>query len=228
MELLTKSLTIIHVIAGFLALALFWAPIFTRKGGQNHKKIGKFYIRLMWLVVITAFVLSVKNVVFGRYVMGAFLGFLALLTAKPMWLGIEALSNKTTVSKSYRLSELVLNIALTVSGVALIAYGISLGGKGVAALMFVFGALGVFSIVDVIRAITVPAEKVDWLKEHIVGMCVSGIAAHTAFLAFGANRVLANVFSSYWAAVPWVGPTVVGFIGIAVARRRFQSKSRGA
>jgi hypothetical protein len=148
MDIFSNIVTFSHVTAGFLALIVFWVPAFARKGGLNHRRVGNWYVKLMWLVVITAMVLSVKNAFIGRTQMAVFLGFLVLLTAKPLWLGIAVLDNKRSMSKSYRNATLWLNLMLLIAGLGLITYGVSLGGKGNAILMFVFGGLGLTSIID--------------------------------------------------------------------------------
>ena len=66
---------------------------------------------------------------------------------------------------------------------------------------------------------------VDWMKEHIVSMGTSGIAAHTAFLVFGASRVLPIALTqSSWAFIPWVAPSVVGVILMRRAVLKYQPK----
>ena len=88
MEVLSKSLLAIHIFCGFCSIVLFWIPIFVKKGGNIHVKIGKAYVFLMWIVVLTAAILSIKNIIIGAYIMAAFLGFLSLITANPLWYGI--------------------------------------------------------------------------------------------------------------------------------------------
>lgn len=226
MDLIIKSFTISHVLAGFTSLILFWVPVFTRKGGLNHRRIGNYYVYAMWVVVITALLLSVNNLMSGRTVMAAFLGFLSLITARPLWLGIEALSNKKTSSHRYKLLQTILSAAVVLAGLALIAYGVALGGKGIAVFMFIFGGLGVTAIFDLIASVRANNASKHWLEEHIANMCVTGIAAHTAFFAFGAQNVVSQIFSSYWSIVPWVAPTVIGTIGIRVAIGRYKQSGR--
>lgn len=235
MDLLVNLVTFLHVIAGFLALIVFWIPAFAKKGGINHRRIGKWYVNLMWLVVITAIVLSIKNAFIWRTQMAAFLLFLALLTAKPLWLGIAVLENKRSMSTVYRNAMIWLNAALVLSGVGLIAYGVNLGGQGGAVLMFVFGGLGVSSMIDLwpyyspligFNSIKLDQKSV-WMKEHISNMGASGIAAHTAFLAFGANNLLPQSYvgEGGLGLVAWISPTVIGVIAIRWSTRKYQSKS---
>lgn len=234
MNYISTIVTFAHVLAGFMALIVFWIPAFSRKGGVNHRRVGRWYVNLMWLVVLTAIVLSFKNALIGRTQMAIFLGFLAILTAKPLWLGIAVLDNKRTMSRAYRNATMWLNILVVTAGFALIAYGVSLGGAGNATLMFVFGGLGITGLID-LWAYLAPVlgielksvdQKMLWMKEHISNMGVSGIAAHTAFLAFGANSLLPQSYVGQGGLglMAWISPTVIGVVLIRLSVRKYQPK----
>jgi hypothetical protein len=222
MEIIAKTLLAGHIGAGFTSLILFWVPVFTRKGGINHRRVGNYYVWAMWWVVISAALLSFKNVLIGDMLMAAFLGFLALITGKPLWLGISALNNKSHQSHGYRCAQLIMSGLVVVSGLGLIGYGVALGGTGVAVFMIIFGVLGLASIFDFVANLDKHAVPKHWLEEHIASMCITGIAAQTAFLAFGAQSMFSQLYGSYWSVVPWVAPTVVGIIGIRVAITRYK------
>ena len=87
METIVKTLLFFHVSSGFISLVLFWLPVFLKKGGKGHVIAGKAYVFFMWIVVISAALLSVKNVIIGKYFMVCFLGFIALLL--PIRFGTE-------------------------------------------------------------------------------------------------------------------------------------------
>jgi hypothetical protein len=221
MDYLIKTLTVTHIVAGFISLLLFWAPLFTKKGGVNHQRVGKRYVQLMWIVVSTAVLLSIKNFSIGNSIMGAFLGFLSLVTAKPLWYGIAILKQKKGVTKQFQRIQLVFSSCIVATSITLIGYGIALGGVGAALLMFIFGGLGLTEIPDFIQGIKRNAPPAARLKNHIISMCTSGIAAYTAFLVFGANQVFNYALPGYWAIVPWVAPAIFGTVGIRYAVHRF-------
>jgi len=56
-------------------------------------------------------------------------------------------------------------------------------------------------------------EKETRLKMHIQGTIITGIAAYTAFAAFGGSRILMKVFQldAQWMMVPWILPSILGF-----------------
>ena len=149
METLSKALLSTHVIAGFISLVLFWIPIFTKKGGKIHTLVGKIYIYLMWIVVVSAGILSVENAYQGNYLMASFLGFLTLITSNPLWYGIASLKQKKGLSAGYKNIHLVFNIAITLGGLLLIIYGITMIGKGPEIMLFFFGILGLTNAKEV-------------------------------------------------------------------------------
>ncbi len=110
MQTLIQLLLYTHILAGFLSLVFFIMPLIYRKGGKQHVKTGKLYVGSMWVVVVTAALLSLKNVIIGQPVMAAFLGFLALITANTLYLGIAALRQKKGMSK-YRVGGLWYSFA---------------------------------------------------------------------------------------------------------------------
>ncbi|MFK8020556.1 MAG: hypothetical protein AB8B86_12350 [Pseudomonadales bacterium] len=225
LETADNVLLTVHIVAGIISLALFWVPVLSRKGGVNHRRYGVIYVKLMSAVVISAAVMSVLNVIAGEISRAIFLGFLALLTAKPLWLGIEVLATKKQTSAAYKRKSIALNGLLSVSGFALIIYGITLLGEDVAFLMLAFGGLGLLGVPELIGLTREQVANADrpkaWLASHIRDMIISGIAAYTAFLAFGANELTSGLFTGALVMVPWLAPTVTGSLGIAYATIRF-------
>jgi len=214
-----------HIGAGMAALTLFWVPIFSRKGGLNHRRTGRWYVNAMWVVVITAILLSIKNIFIAHYISAAFLGFLALITMRPLWSGISILKNKRDKSRRHKLIDQTLLILIVFFGGTLIVVARLMPEHGLSNVILVFGVLGVTNIFELSKSFK-PVTASNWLGSHISALCVTGIASHTAFLVFGASSIIGQVFTSYWAMLPWILPTVVGLLGIAVAKRRFLSRQQ--
>lgn len=224
MEAITKVLLAIHVFCGFSSIVLFWIPIFLKKGSKNHILTGKVYVFLMWIVVISAGLLSVKNILIGKFTVAAFLGFLAIITANPLWYGIAILKNKKGLSDSYRKKHMAFNVLITFAGVLLFTYGIYLKGQGAAVLMLIFGILGMTSGRDVLASYQGKNKNSSWIEEHISGMLVSGIAAYTAFAVFGGSNFFREYLTGYWSVVPWVMPTIVGITIIRYYKNSYLKK----
>ena len=222
MKTLSSIVLTIHIIAGFSSLLLFWIPAFTKKGGINHVKMGKIYMWLMWTVVITAALLSIKSFYVGRIEAAVFLGFLTFITANPLWKGIAILNHKKGLPKSFQTTHLMFELLIFISGVLLLSYGIYLKGQGGAILMIIFGILGVSNLGSIIKLIKNPPQKMDWFMEHMKDMITSGIAAYTAFFAFGGRTLLGDIFTGYWMVIPWVAPTIIGVFAMKYLEKYYQ------
>src|SRR5262245_7287479 len=100
-----------HVSLGFLALAAFWVPALTRKGGRTHRRTGWVYVGAMLGVVLSAMLLAAMSLINPRWVrdldglpperaarvlaqlraIAFFLLGLALLTFTAGWQGLRVL-----------------------------------------------------------------------------------------------------------------------------------------
>ena len=47
-----------HLAAGFIALAAFWFPLFTRKGGRFHRTAGWIFVAAMSAILASAAIIS--------------------------------------------------------------------------------------------------------------------------------------------------------------------------
>ena len=219
-DVISNYLLTIHIAAGSISLILFWIPAFARKRKGLHTAVGKWYVYMMWIVVLSAAILSIKNVIIGNYIMAMFLGFLSLITANPLWFARSVLKSKKSFSPAYIRRHVVLHSLIVVFGAFLITYGLFYVDSGVRFLMIFFGILGVLDIRELINARSMASQNPDWYKIHYTGMITTGIAAYTAFLAFGGRTLLENVLTNEWQFLPWIAPTIIGTIFI----RRMSSK----
>jgi len=221
MELLAKILLGVHVAAGFSSIVLFWLPMFSKKGGTLHIKSGKLYVFAMWIVVITAALLSIKNVIIGNYVQAVFLGFLSLITSGPLWYAIAVLDQKKGRTPAYKKKLFIFNVTVLTSAIAMIIYGLMIDNN-TKILMFIFGALGLTTTGDVIGHFRNKPSRLTWIQEHLIGMITTGIAAYTAFFVFGGRAFFEGLFPGYWAIVPWVAPGVLGGIANVIYKRKYE------
>jgi len=224
MDQFTKIITLIHISLGALSLVLFWLPVFTRKGGKLHRKIGKWYVYFMWGVVITAAALSIKNILIGEITTAIFLGFLTLITANPLWYGIAMLKNKKGISDTYKQMHFSFNILIILFSVFMLVYAIIAVESGASILLSFFALLGLSSAPQIIRDYKSQLSDKSWFKEHYQGMIISWIAAYTAFFAFGGRQVFEELLTGYWQIVPWILPTLIGFVGLRYTRKYYERK----
>lgn len=224
MDFIVKTLLFLHVTFGFTSLVLFWLPVFLKKGGKGHILTGKLYVIAMWIVVVTAALLSIKNVIIGKYFMAAFLGFIALITANPMWYGMAILKPRAQSKKRFQIIHTALDGAVAIFGLALLLWGIYLGGKGNAVLMLIFGGLGCTVFPSFVKKLTSPYTEADRIKEHMVGLLTSGIAAYSAFFVFGGYTWMGKILPGMWQVLPWVAPGVIGGLGITLGVKYYRKK----
>lgn len=224
MEIIVKVLLFLHVSFGFTSLVLFWLPVFMKKGGKGHRTVGKLYVIAMWVVVATAGLLSVKNVIIGKYFMATFLGFIALITSNPLWYGMAILRPKAQDSNSFRWMRVAFDGVIALAGIVLLTYGIILQGQNSAVLMIIFGCLGLTGIPSLIKNLKDPKEREDRIRLHMVGLLTSGIAAYTAFFVFGGYTWMEKLLPGMWGVLPWVAPGAIGGIGITIGVKYYRKR----
>jgi len=224
MDLLQKIFLPIHITAGFISLALFWIPVFTRKGSKAHNTVGKAYVVGMWVTVASAAILSIVNLIKGNYISASFLGFLTFITSQPLWYGIAVLRNKRGLPVRDAWIRKIFHVFIFAFGLGLISWSVILKLQGAAILMMIFGILGVLGSREAFMSIPRLQSEVHWLADHLSNMLITGIAAHTAFMAFGGRQFFSEIFTGQLMVIPWVMPTVIGVIGIRVAKKRMGLK----
>ena len=223
MELFSKIFLTLHIAAGFTSIVLFWLPTLSKKGGDFHVKVGKLYVKAMWVVVITAMLLSIKNVIIGQIPPAIFLGFLAIITASPLWYAIAILDLKKGQSESYKRKLFYFNILIASYAIGMIIYGIQFEGS-MRILMFIFGGLGLTAIPDIMKYLSKKPSRLTWIQEHLVGMFTTGIAAYTAFFVFGGQNFFRGIFTGYWSILPWVAPGILGTIANFYFSNKYKPK----
>ena len=221
MEVLHDILLWIHIPAGTLSLILFWIPVMVKKGNNTHRKVGRIYYWTMWIVQITALLLSINNVFLDRYIMASFLGFLAILTGYPLWYSYEILQQKKEWSDRYFKTRKAFACVLFLASMCMIIGAALLKFQDFGILMLFFGLLGIPSLRDVLMTKEVATAKENRIKMHMKGTIISGIAAYTAFLSFGGRSLFGDLLSGYWQFLPWIAPTIIGLIILRFMKKKY-------
>ncbi len=133
------------------------------------------------------------------------------------WLSIRHQENVAALTRStlpfWMIASAVVALGLAFFGLWRVAFG-SPGGafpSGAYWVPLVLGSFGFLDSVKEYRKIDRPlSEPREWLFRHIQQMFGTGIAFHTAFLVFGANRLTGYSLRGPLAIVPWVLPTIIG------------------
>jgi len=223
-ELIHKILLWTHIPFGTLSLILFWIPVGVKKGSPIHRKVGWYYYICMWVVLITAALMSITNTILGNYMSALYLGYLAILTSCPLWYSYEILKQNKEWSDAYFLIRKVFLSVIVLSGLSLFMLGaIKYHFKGMGTMMVFFGMIGIVSIKELLMSKSAAIQKETKLKMHIQGTIISGIAAYTAFFAFGGSRILLGIFQLHhqWMIVPWILPTVLGVVYMRYMKKKY-------
>jgi len=221
MEILDRYTLIFHIAVGSISLILFWIPIFVKKGGSIHNKVGIAYVYCMWMVIISSFILSFFNLMKGYHIPAAFLGFLGVLTSQPLWYAVNILKYKKETPIGMLQKKRYLSQFIFFSGLALLIWGLILKLQGFGILMVIFGLIGMSVYKDAFSNLKRIQENENWLLEHISGMITSGIAAYTAFFAFGGGTFLGKYLTGPLMAIPWILPTIIGIVIIKRMKKKY-------
>lgn len=200
---------ILHVIAGFTALAIFWVPILTAKGGKAHIRFGWVYVAAMGVVSVTSWYMGVWRIAFDpqrdteSIAFAWFLIFIAILSAVTAWHGLRVLRFKRRADAHRHPLEIAPPAALLISGIGISAYGFYLDFPLLAYFPIVGIFLGTTQLAYWLRR---PKQRMQWWFEHISNMMGCCIATITAFTVFGAPKLL-NLSSV--SPIVWFMPTLV-------------------
>jgi accessory gene regulator protein AgrB len=221
-----------HILAGAIALILFWVPVTAKKGALNHRKFGVHYRHAMQCTIFSGAVLAAVWLFAPVAVnpnladnpaaaanlqrFAIFLLHLAVQMYASVMMGqwaLDAKQNRQSLRSVSRIAPAVL----------LAATSLFIGVIGIMnqhILMLVFAPLGLTLSISQLRFIF--AKQVApkaWLVEHLGGYIGSGIAAYTAFAAFGGRTLFSDIGA--WQYAFWVLPGLIGGIAISRLSRKY-------
>jgi hypothetical protein len=221
MVLLFKIALWAHVLAGAVALSVFWLPLVTKKGGKAHVRAGWVYVVAAAAIAVTAFFNCARMLTDANPSndnAGIFLAYIGVLAAASAQIGVRSLRTKKRTTPSRSAIDIAPPVLLIAGGVALGAFGLHLQH---AMLFVVFAALGITLGVTQLRFwLRAPATKHEWFLAHMAGMGSSCITTITAFLVVNAHRFGLGTFDL----VVWVAPGLLGGIGLTLWRRYYERR----
>ncbi len=229
MNTLHNILRFLHVAGGAVALISFWVPALTKKGSPIHRKAGRVYVRGMGTVMVTSLPLSAVSFFEGNWVAGTFLLYLFIITATSLYTGVRAPRSKAGPEHLATPVYVGFGWATLIGGIVVLAIGLATQTW----LLVGFSTIGLTAgPAQIAFAKKPPTDPRYWWYEHLGGMIGSGIAAHIAFLAFGARRLIPGYDLGGWGMLAWFVPLVVGTVAInrlqAHYRAKFAPRSRAA
>lgn len=211
-----------HVAAGVIALLLFWTAAFNKKGTSFHRKVGQAYLVSMAIIVLTGIPLTLKAYLTGYVTSAIFLGYLLILVSHSCFTSVRAIRLRQDRVKFLGPFHQVATGILGTAGAAVMIYG---WGSNMAVILIPFGAIGVMSLIGLVRDMRKAEYATNWwLKEHYGAMIGNGIATHIAFSQIGLARILPGQ-SGTVTMLGWLVPLAVGMTAIVVLNRRYRKVS---
>lgn len=223
-------LVICHIITGAVGLVIFWVPIFTQKGGSLHVRLGKVFVLSMLVTGFVAIGISTATLLAPvathpdpalngdaaliRGIFGWMMQYLAILTINLAWFGWLAGRNKRDHEKNREWRNWTLQVVLTITAANCLIQGIVIGQVLMIGISFV-GFATVFT--NCLFLFKKTPGPFTWQLEHIKALVGAGISVYTAFLAFGAVRLMPEVALN---PLLWAVPLVTGVSMIVYHQRK--------
>lgn len=227
MRTLLDGLLVAHVAAGVIALLSFWIPALTRKGSPVHRRAGRIYVKGMGVVAVTGVPLSISAFAVGNWIGGTFLLYLVVITGTALYAGLRALRAKAGPHLFITPLHRALAWLNLVAGAVVLVLGVTRQVWLLAGFSLI-GFLAGISMLQFIRR--PPTDPRYWWYEHMGGMIGTGIAAHVAFLNFGAQRLIPGFNLNEWGMLAWFAPVVIGVVATNRLERHYRRRfaaSRG-
>lgn len=217
---LFETFVIAHVICGATGLVIFWVPVLTRKGNARHKQWGKYFAWSMLATGTAAMGMGtctliapvathptsplLPDVTLIRGLFGWMMVYLAILTVGLAWHGLMTIRNKANHAANRTWFNVGLQVATIIAALNCAIQGWLIGQN----LMIGVAVLGLASAGLYLHFIySDKPARLEFLMQHLQASLGAGISVYTAFLAFGAVRLMP---SQAFNTTMWAIPSVVG------------------
>ncbi len=214
MEQVVKPLIYIHAFFGGLGLITGIISISVRKGGINHKTMGRIFSYAMVISsLISLFVARMANHE------NLFLFLIGIFTIYLVLAGNRALTLKRKLKTEADWLDKSISGVMFIASLIMFVIGVigQIQHTTNSVLFSFFGAIGVFmTLKDFQTFRTFKVRKNAWLISHLGRMCAALIASVTAFLVAGLHMSTLMI---------WISPTVIGTAYIIYWNRKFKSTS---
>ncbi|MGH7570685.1 MAG: hypothetical protein ACREMK_02440 [Gemmatimonadota bacterium] len=238
-----RSLLLFHVAAGCLGLVAFWVPVFAPKGGTVHVRAGKVFLSCAYVVAGTALTIALLTLAspFGTHpearpddparmgaaltqlrFLEAFLGYLAIVTFATVWHGVPVMRSRRERTPLRTPFHTAVGVIAILAGAGVLVLGLTFDQEARWVLL-ALSPIGFLVGSGMLRyARGERKERMAHWYEHLGSMLGGGIAFHTAFLVFGIRRFIDYDLSGIVGLLPWILPTIIGTIAIAVWTRHYR------
>lgn len=218
-----------HIVTGAAGLILFWVPVLSRKGAKAHRLWGRAFAYAMLITGSLALAMGACTLIdplgthphqtdptFVRGIFGWMMVYLALLTVSLAWHGVTVVTNARNHPANRRPFAVGLQIIVIAAAVNCAIHGLLIGQI----LMVLIATIGIASgLTNLAFSFKATPARGDHVLEHVKASVGAGISVYTAFLAFGAVRLIPeHVFNP----ALWSMPTIIGVSMILYFQRRFR------
>lgn len=237
---LHTAIRAIHIGLGFAGLGLFWLILAMPKGTCWHVRYGSAFAWIAWVVAGSALISSVWALVhldsFAPflsaesandprreiyYFIFAILLYLSAATLSGAVFGIRVMQYRTKHAELRRTSIPFWLSITAATAFTLLIFGAKqlasseLSREGIPRPAYLIPVIvGIFGLASVRQqwnfVFRLQPEPLAHLYQHVWSMCGTGVAFHTAFLVFGANRMFKFQLPGAWQLIPWILPPVIG------------------
>ena len=236
MERLLDIVIWAHVAAGFVGLGAFWIPIFARKGGVSHVRFGRVYAWCAYFVTVSAVTASIGRVVGYQaqgitmaerpelYGFAFFLGYLGVATFAAVRQSIRAVQTRRQPEKLRTPFHLALAYTSIAGSIGVIAFAIA-AWSDASIILLSLSPVGILTGRRMLGLMRNPgAEHMGWFYSHMGSMIGGGVAFHTAFAVFGAQRFWDYELAGLLGVLPWILPAAIGIPGLILAEAHYRRK----
>lgn len=225
-----------HVVAGFTGLAAFWVPVFARKGGPMHVRFGRIYAYCAYIVTLSAIATSIGRIAQyqqqgiaiadqpAAYGFAIFLGYLGITTFTSVHHAIRVVRTRRIPAQLRTPFHTSIAWISIIASLVVMAIAVAIWSPASIILLSLspIGLLVGMGILNFMKRGA--AEHMGWFYSHMGSMIGGGIAFHTAFAVFGAQRLFEYSLEGPLAVVPWILPALIGIPAIILARRYYQRR----
>ena len=235
-DLAMNVLVLAHVATGFVGLAAFWVPLFARKGGRVHVQAGRVFTYCAYVVTLSAVTASAGRIVAYQaqgigpadrpesYGFALFLGYLGVVTFAMVRHAVRVVATRRSPETLRTPFHEALAWASIAGSVVVIAFALGVWSDA-SPILLGLSPIGLFTGPGMLRLMRRPgARRMGWFYSHLGSMLGGGIAFHTAFAVFGAQRLWVYELAGPLAVVPWLLPTAIGIPAIIVWTRYYRRK----
>ncbi|MEL6966659.1 MAG: hypothetical protein AAGM04_04685 [Pseudomonadota bacterium] len=215
-----------HICTGAIGLVAFWVPVSSTKGGSRHVRYGRVFTNMMIFTGFFAVGIALTTLTWPlethpkfddaalvRGIFGWMMLYLALLTINLGWYGWQVAMLKRAYAGNFEWRNILLQVLVAVSALNCLIQGLLIGQVLMIAISFVGFATVATNMWFLMKKAPGPF---DWQLEHVKALVGAGISVYTAFLAFGAVRLMPQAALS---PVLWSIPLATG-IGLIIYHQR--------